>query len=133
MLKNGFIPTILLPTRVTNHACTLIDHTFYLSRNNTTQIASGNLMTDMNNHFPNFIILHSNIKFKETDRPMVRIYSEQNKNTFQKLLGDVNWDIELEHKNVNEAMMTLNRKITVAYKKSFPFKRLSRKRAKDKP
>ena len=39
---------------------------------------------------------------------MVRIYSEQNKNTFQKLLGDVNWDIEQEHKNVNEAMMTFN-------------------------
>ena len=64
---------------------------------------------------------------------MVRNYSEQNKNTFQKLLGDVNWDIELEHKNVNEAMMTFNQKITDAYNKSFPFKRLSRKRAKDKP
>ena len=48
-------------------------------------------MTDMSDHFANFIILHSNIKSKETDRPMVRIYSEQNKNTFQKLLGDVNW------------------------------------------
>ena len=33
VLKNGFIPTILLPTRVTNHACTLIDHIHYLSRN----------------------------------------------------------------------------------------------------
>ena len=64
---------------------------------------------------------------------MVRIYSKQNKNTFQKLLGDVNWDTELEHKNVNEAMMTFNQKITVAYNKSFPFKRLSRKRAEDKP
>ena len=83
---------------------------FYLSRNNRTQIASGNLMTDMSDHFANFIILHSNIESKETDRPMVRIYNEQNKNTFQKLLGDVNWDIELEHKNVNEAIMTFNQK-----------------------
>ena len=132
VLKNGFIPTILLPTRATSHACTLINHIFYLSRNNRKQIASGNLMTDIGDHFANFIILHSNIKSKETDRPMVRIYSEQSKNTFQKLLGDVNWDTELEQKNVNEAMMTFNRKITVAYNKSFPFKRLSRKRAKDK-
>ena len=31
VLKNGFIPTILLPNRVTNHACILIDHIFYLS------------------------------------------------------------------------------------------------------
>ena len=28
VLKNGFIPTILLPTRITNQACTLIDHIF---------------------------------------------------------------------------------------------------------
>ena len=90
-------------------------------------------MTDMSDHFANCIILHSHVKSKETDRPTVRTYSEQNKNTFQKLLGDVNWDIELEHKNVNEAMMTFNQKITVAYNKSFPFKRLSRERAKDKP
>ena len=71
-------------------------------------------MTDMSDHFANFIILHSNIKSKETDRPMVRIYSEQNKNTFQNLLGDVNWDIELEHKSVNKAMMSFNQKIAVA-------------------
>ena len=90
-------------------------------------------MTDMSDHFANFIILHSNSKSKETDRPMVRIYSEQNKNTFKKFLSDVNWDAELKHKNVNEAMLAFNQKITIACNKSFPFKRLSRKRAKDKP
>ena len=130
MLNNGFIPTILLPTRVTNHVCTLIDHIHYLSRNNRIQIASGNLMTDMGDDFANFIILHSNCKSKETDRPMVRIYSEQNKNTFKEFLSDVNWNAELKHKNVNEAMLAFNQKITIAYNKSFPFKRLSRKKAK---
>ena len=97
------------------------------------QIASGNLMTDMSDHFANFIILSSHIESKETDRPMVRIYSEQNKHTFQKLLGEVNWDMELRHKNINEAMLSFNQKITTAYNKSFQFKRLSRERAKDKP
>ena len=89
-------------------------------------------MTDMSDHFANFIILHSNIKSKETDRPMIRIYSEQNKHTFLNLLREVNWDMELRHKNINEAMLSFNRKITAAYK-SFQFKRLSRRRAKDKP
>ena len=87
-------------------------------------------MTDMSDHFANFMILHSNCK--ETDRPMVRIYSEQNRNTFKEFLSDVNWDAELKHKNVNEAILTFNQKITIAYNKSFPFKRSSRKRAKDK-
>ena len=82
VLKNGSIHIILLPTRVTSHAKTLIDHIYYLSRNNRMQIALGNLMTDMSDHFANFIILDSNIKSKETDRPMIRIYSEQNKHTF---------------------------------------------------
>ena len=41
--------------------------------------------------------------------------------------------MELRHKNINEAMLFFNRKITAAYNKSFQFKRLSRKRAKDKP
>ena len=92
VLKNGFIfiPTILLPKSVTNHASTPIDHRYDLSRNYRMQIASGNLMTDMSYHFANFIILHSSIKSKETDRPMVRIYREQNQNNFQKLLGEVN-------------------------------------------
>ena len=133
VLKNGFIPTILLPTRVTSHACTLIDHIYYLSRNNRMQIVSGNLMTYMSDHFANIIMLHSNVKSKETDRPMIRRYCEQNKHTFLNLLGEVNWDMELRHKSINEAMLSFNRKITPAYNKSFQFKRLSRKRAKDKP
>ena len=128
VLKNGFMPTILLPTRVTNHECTLIDHIHYLSRNNRTQIASGNLMTDMSDHFANFIILHSSSKSKEADGPMTRIFSEKNKNTFRKLLCEINWNKELQGKNVDEAMLAFNQKFKIEYNKSFPFKRLSRKR-----
>ena len=62
-------------------------------------------MTDMSDHFANFIILHSNIKSKETDRPMIRIYSEQNKHTFLNLLGEVNWDMELRHGLLTEKLL----------------------------
>ena len=58
VIKNGFVPTILLPTIITSHTCTLTDHIHYLSRHSPTQVASGNLMTDMSDHFANFIILH---------------------------------------------------------------------------
>ena len=68
VLKNGFIPTILLPTRVTSHSCTLIDHIYHKSRNSKIQILSGNLMTDMSDYFANFIILHSKNKNKAVDR-----------------------------------------------------------------
>ena len=133
VIKNGFIPTVLLPTRVTSHICILIDHIFPLSRNSRMHVSSGNLMTDRSDHFANFIILHSDVKSKVTDRPKVRIFSDNNKNNFRRLIGEINWESELINKNVNEAMSVLNRKPSVAYNKSFPFKRLSRKRANDKP
>ena len=62
ILKNGFIPTILLPTRVASHTCTLIDHIYHQSRNSRIPILSENFLTDMRNHFANFIILHSKTK-----------------------------------------------------------------------
>ena len=133
VIKNGFDPTILLPTRVTSHTCTLINHIFHLSRNSRMHVSSGNLMTDMSDHFANFIILHSDVKSKVTDRPKVRIFSEINKNTFRRLIGEINWESELINKNVNEAMFVFNQTLSVAYNKSFPFKRLSRKWAKDEP
>ena len=45
VIKNCFIPTILLPTRCTSHTCTLIDHIFYLSRNSRIHVSSCNSMT----------------------------------------------------------------------------------------
>ena len=98
VLKNGFIPTILLPTRVTSHSFTLIDHIYHQSRNSRIQILSGNLMTDMSDHFANFIILHSKNKNKAVDRPMVKIFSDKNKATFQNLLSKINWENELSDK-----------------------------------
>ena len=31
-LRYGFMPTVLLPARITSHSCTLIDHIFYYSK-----------------------------------------------------------------------------------------------------
>ena len=49
------------------------------------------------------------------------------------MLCEINWNKELQDKNVDEAMLAFNQKFKIAYSKSFLFKRLSRKRAKDKP
>ena len=103
------------------------------SRNAKTNVGSGNLLTDISDHFANFLILHSNIQSKENERPMVRIFSEKAKNAYQNLLSEISWDEELSNKNVNEAMQVFSKKLQIAYNKSFPLKRLSRKRAKDKP
>ena len=44
MLRNAFFCLlIILPTRVTSHTCTLIDHIFYYSKTHRNNIFSGNL------------------------------------------------------------------------------------------
>ena len=93
VIKNGFILPVLLPRRVTSHTCTLIDNIFHLSRNSRIHVSSGNLMTDMSDHFADFIILHSDVKSKVTDRPKIRIFSDYNKNDFRRLIGEMNWKV----------------------------------------
>ena len=91
-----------------SHSCTLIDHIYHQSRNSTIQILSGNLITDISDHFANFIILHSKNKNRAADKPMVRIFSDKNKATFQNLLSAINWENELSDKNANEAITIFN-------------------------
>ena len=55
LLQNNFLPTILLPTRVTDHTCTLIDHIYFSTSKHRDQFMSGNLLTDMSDHFANFL------------------------------------------------------------------------------
>ena len=133
MLIHGFMPTILLPTRVTNHSCTLIDHIFYYSKTFKDNFISGNLFTDITDHFANFLILESKKKSLKKDRPNIRIFSDKNKDKFKMLLTNVNWEQELKGVSVDEAMNLYYQKLHIAYNKSFPFVKLSRRRAKDKP
>ena len=122
VIKNNFIPTVLLPTRVTSHTCTLMDHIFHLSRNSRMHVSSGNLMTDMSDHFADFVILHADVKSKVTERPKVRIFSDNNKTNFRRLIGEINWESELISKNVNKAMFVFNQKLSVAYNEYFLLK-----------
>jgi hypothetical protein len=77
LLRHNFIPTITLPTRITDHSLTLIDHiNLYrpLSAINSTS-SSGNLFFDISDHLPNFILIQSEPR-NSAKRPYIRIYSE---------------------------------------------------------
>ena len=50
-------PHILQPTRITNHSATLIDNIFFNSLSHHT--ISGNLVYDLSDHLPNFLIINS--------------------------------------------------------------------------
>ena len=68
-------------------------------------------MTDMSDHFANFLILHSSAKSKLADRPKVRIFSNKNKNNVKRLIGEIKWGKELIDKNTNEAISYFQSKI----------------------
>ena len=103
MLRYAFMPTIVLPTRITNHTCTLIDHIFYYSKHFRNNLFSGNLFVDITDHFAKFLIIGP--KKKKQNRPYVRIFSDKNKEKFKNSLCIIEWNEELRNKNTNQACL----------------------------
>jgi len=80
LLTNNFTPTVLLPSRITSKSTSLIDH-IYINKgqkNNSawfdSHIKSGNLLTDISDHLPNFTLILNNPTDDIKLRPKVRIF-----------------------------------------------------------
>ena len=62
LLLYNAIPTVVMPTRITDHSATIIDHIYFLPGINTNPqmtIQSGNLWCDITDHLPNFCLLRN--------------------------------------------------------------------------
>ena len=55
--SSNCFPCIDRPTRITDHSATLIDNIF--TNDVCVDIKSGNLISDITDHFPNFVIIGS--------------------------------------------------------------------------
>ena len=131
----NFSPQITIPTRLTDHSVSLIDHIFLKLplKNITTKTISGNIYSDISDHLPNFTVLCNMLKKPNNDRPFVRIISEQNINTFNNNLAEVEWSEVLGNENdVNAMCSNFYSVINKNYNKCFPLVRQSKKRSKDK-
>ena len=63
LLIHNFLPTILLPTRITNRSISLIDHIYYFQGRNNKKgfiVSSGNIFSDVSDHLPSFLLLSDN-------------------------------------------------------------------------
>ena len=56
MISHYLLPHILHPTCVTDHSATVIDNIF--SNNTSYETTSGNIITQISDHFPQFLILN---------------------------------------------------------------------------
>jgi hypothetical protein len=137
LLLHNFMPLILLPTRITNKSATLIDHIYYNEgryAKKQLNIYSGNILSDISDHLPNFIILSNSIKKHEiNNRPLIRLYSAKNKTQFNNCLASIDWSMILH--SCNDVNVCFNRFISIlqdTFESCFPLIRQSRKAHKDK-
>jgi exonuclease III len=85
-----FHPQILQPTRVTDHSATLIDNIFFNSIEHIS--ISGNIVYDLSDHLPNFLLIKKSISNSHKDKIFTRDYSRFNQETLYSELRDVNWE-----------------------------------------
>ena len=139
MTSNNFMPTITAPTRITDNSVTLIDHIFIkLPKSKIkNKISAGNLLCDISDHLPNFIIINIDIK-KTNERPYIRLY---NKNNVCKFESNIENEL-LEIKNIttednintdsNEIYNAFEYKLHYLHDTYFPLIKMSRKKFRDK-
>lgn len=135
MISENFIPHITCPTRISSETETIIDNIFVSQtvENMNERTTSGNLLTDISDHLPNFLIYGEQKKKKQYERPFVRIYSDKNIREFKKHIeNEQNWIPFLNETDCNEAAKKYFDIVTQAHNSFFPLMQVSRKRYKDK-
>jgi len=124
------VPTIDKPTRVCSTSATLIDNIFI---NNPDQVvASGNIISDISDHFLQFCILKSmrdKIKIRKFN---VRDFSTSSRDSFNADLSNVNWDTLTDKKpcDVDNLFSSFYNKFNKLINKHVPTKTISNRKAK---
>jgi len=135
LLTNNFLPTILMPTRITDSTATLIDHVYYYAgANNKRDIAirSGNLVHDLTDHLPNYVLCIKNKPRYSLKRPLIRVFSNANITKFKSGLQHSNWEQVYNENDANAAYSKFHDIISKQFEHCFPLTRVSKSRAKDK-
>ena len=82
-------PQILRPTRITSHSSTLIDNIFFNSIE--YQTVSGNLLHDLTDHLPNFLIIERFAFSMHKEKRYKRDYSNYNEEAFLNEFSSTDW------------------------------------------
>ena len=134
MLTHGYLPGNILPSRVTDHTATLIDHTFIKERHQSDRLISGNIFTDISDHFSTFLLtFQSSIRRSLEHTRKARIFGPRNTAKFVTLMQNTNWESLYEENDTNKCTQIFHDSILKAYNDAFPTKVASNKRLKDKP
>ena len=134
-LEHNFIPCITLPTRITHHSATLLDHIFIKSPKKLIQnkCSSGNLITDISDHLSNFSLI--DIKTQSIkDRPYIRLFTQKNIDKFnENMASEPPLINQNELRDANNSYDSFSNNYLKLFDKYFPFAKMSRKAFKNKP
>ena len=133
LASHNFLPRIVLPTRITDSSCTLIDHMFLkLSKKyRDLDITAGNVFAEITDHLPIFM----SIRFKSTittKRPMIRIINDRSLLNFKMKCSNFEWERLNGMLHVDDKFNFLQDNLVSAFNEAFPLVQKSRKRNKDK-
>ena len=98
---NNMVPMINLPTRVTDSSSTLIDH-IYKTVNDISDTA-GSIVSDITDHYLNFILIKKQVTLKSQSHVTYRSYSERNLRKFNNYLENVDWSSVYLSNDPNES------------------------------
>ena len=135
-LENNFVPCITLPSRITDHSATLIDHILLRTPTRLIQnkVTAGNLICGLSDHLPNFIVLDLNT-YTYQDRPKIRLFTEDKIMDF---LSNMENESEILNENYDAndsdiSFKSFHNNYIYIFNKYFPLIRMSRKQFKHKP
>ena len=130
MLTTNFQPQILQPTRITNHTATLIDNIFLNSKRETFTI-SGNIIYDLTDHLPNFLIIKNYSCLPNDIKLYKRDFSNFNEAAFIQECQFVNWEeVVTTFSDVNDMFDSFYTKLSEIIDHHAPIKQIPRKELK---
>ena len=133
LMSYSLLPYITLPTRITAHTSTCIDHVFIRSPPRGLELSkiSGILYCDISDHLPCFVSIQIQNVHVSKERPMTRLFGEGQCLAFAENMRAFDWD-SLYIPGVDWYLVFITN-VKHIFNDSFPVVKVSRKRQKDKP
>ena len=118
LMMNSMIPLVHYPTRVTDTSCSLVDNIF---TNDSCQIQSGVLLTDISDHLPVYCICKNTVTLSSSEqRTKKRDINENNIIHFLRSLESFEWSLDKD--SPNNSYNNFFKIFFDRYNESFPLK-----------
>ena len=132
MLSSYFIlPEIIQPTRISHYTATVTDNIF-ISGTDQSKI-SGNIVHDITDHLPNFLIFNKLSTFPSKPEIYKRHYSRLNESDLLHDVQSINWqDILQPEDNLNHLFSSFHSHISNIIDKHAPIRKFTKNEMKYK-